>query len=206
MGTVDDLLAGLDPDDRASMERIYAVARDEVPEAEQGLGYGMPALVYRGKPLVSVMRAKKHIGIYPFSPAAVSAVADRSRGIRGSASTRGRSAISRSIRCPTTSCARWCSPARSRSRDDAAAASVGEHQADADRDHHDGDDRVEDPPRARGREPATEVARAEREAEEPDEARDARLRRRTPSARRRACSRRSRAGRPCRGTRAGSAR
>ena len=35
----------------------------------------MPALVYRGKPLISVMRAKKHIGVYPFSPDAVAAVA-----------------------------------------------------------------------------------------------------------------------------------
>ncbi|MBZ2195081.1 iron chaperone [Occultella gossypii] len=76
MGTVDDLLAGLDPGDRPSVERIYEIAREQVPDAEQGLGYGMPALVHRGKPLVSVMRAKKHIGVYPFSPAAVSAVAD----------------------------------------------------------------------------------------------------------------------------------
>lgn len=75
MGTVDDLIAGLDPADRAPVERIYAIAREVVPDAEQGLGYGMPALVYRGKPLISVMRAKKHIGVYPFSPAAVSAVA-----------------------------------------------------------------------------------------------------------------------------------
>ncbi|MFE7846620.1 iron chaperone [Microbacterium sp. NPDC057407] len=75
MGTVDDLLAGLDPADRAPIERVYAVAQEVVPDAQQGLGYGMPALVYRGKPLVSVMRAKKHIGVYPFSPAAVEAVA-----------------------------------------------------------------------------------------------------------------------------------
>ena len=83
MGTVDDLLAELDPADRVSIERIYAVAREEVPDAEQGLGYGMPALVYRRKPLVSVMRAKKHIGVYPFSPAAVSAVADALAGHPG---------------------------------------------------------------------------------------------------------------------------
>ncbi|WP_169581762.1 MULTISPECIES: DUF1801 domain-containing protein [Microbacterium] len=76
MGTVDDLLTQLDPADRAAVERLYDVAREVVPEAEQGTGYGMPALVYRGKPLISVMRAKKHIGVYPFSPAAVSAVAE----------------------------------------------------------------------------------------------------------------------------------
>ena len=83
MGTIDDLLAGLDPDDRAAIERVYALAREEVPDAEQGLGYGMPALVYRGKPLISVMRATKHIGVYPFSPEAVSSVADALAGHPG---------------------------------------------------------------------------------------------------------------------------
>lgn len=75
MGTIDDYLDELGPDDRAAVDRVYALARAEVPEAEQGKGYGMPALVYRGKPLLSVKRAKKHIGLYPFSPDAVTAVA-----------------------------------------------------------------------------------------------------------------------------------
>ena len=76
MGTVDDYIASLDPTDGAVIAHVYSIAREEVTDAEQGLGYGMPALVHRGKPLLSVMRAKKHIGIYPFSPAAVAAVAD----------------------------------------------------------------------------------------------------------------------------------
>ncbi|WP_243074106.1 iron chaperone [Microbacterium sp. SS28] len=76
MGTVDDYLASLEPADRAAISHVYDLARELVPEAEQGVGYGMPALVYRGKPLLSVMRAKKHIGLYPFSPDAVSVVAD----------------------------------------------------------------------------------------------------------------------------------
>lgn len=83
MGTVDDLLSGLEPADRPSIERIYEIAREEVPDGEQGLGYGMPALVHRGKPLVSVMRAKKHIGVYPFSPDAVAAVAGMLEGHPG---------------------------------------------------------------------------------------------------------------------------
>jgi len=77
MGTVDDYLTELDEADRDAIERVYDLAREVVPEAEQGKGYGMPALVYRGKPLISVMRAKNHIGVYPFSPAAVSAVAQK---------------------------------------------------------------------------------------------------------------------------------
>jgi uncharacterized protein YdhG (YjbR/CyaY superfamily) len=75
MGTIDDYLATLDATTRATIGHLYEVARGEVPEAEQGLGYGMPALVYRGKPLLSVMRAKSHVGLYPFSPDAIAAVA-----------------------------------------------------------------------------------------------------------------------------------
>lgn len=71
MGTIDDYLATLAPEDAAIIAHTYAVARSVVPDAEQGLGYGMPALTYRGKSLLSVMRAKAHFGVYPFSPAAI---------------------------------------------------------------------------------------------------------------------------------------
>ena len=76
MGTVDDYLATLDPSDAAVIAHVYAVAREIVPDAEQGFGYGMPALVWRGKSLLSVMRARKHIGLYPFSGGVVTAVSD----------------------------------------------------------------------------------------------------------------------------------
>lgn len=75
MGTVDEYLAGLSDKDRDVIERVYRVAREVAPDAEQGKGYGMPALVLHGKPLLSVMRTKQHIGVYPFSPEAVAAVA-----------------------------------------------------------------------------------------------------------------------------------
>ena len=75
MGTIDDYLAELDDASRATIGHLYDVARAAVPEAEQGRSYGMPALVYRGKPLLSVMRAKTHVGVYPFSPEAIVAVA-----------------------------------------------------------------------------------------------------------------------------------
>lgn len=83
MGTIDDYLTDLAASDREAIDRVYAVARQEAPEAEQGKGYGMPALVYGGKPLLSVMRARKHIGIYPFSPDAVAAVAGSLEGHPG---------------------------------------------------------------------------------------------------------------------------
>jgi uncharacterized protein YdhG (YjbR/CyaY superfamily) len=80
MGTIDDYLADLDEASRAAVSHVYNIARDAVPDAQQGKGYGMPALVYRDKPLISVMRAKQHIGVYPFSPDAIAAVADQLDG------------------------------------------------------------------------------------------------------------------------------
>ncbi|WP_395244374.1 iron chaperone [Agromyces sp. MMS24-K17] len=74
MGELTDYIAGLDGPDRDAVERIRGRAAALVPDAEEGLGYGMPALTYRGRPLLSVQVAKAHIGYYPFSPAVVDAV------------------------------------------------------------------------------------------------------------------------------------
>lgn len=76
MGTVADYLDTIDGADRAALERIYAVARELVPEAEEGTSYGMPALVYRGKGLVSSLSTKKFLSLYPFSAGVVAEVAD----------------------------------------------------------------------------------------------------------------------------------
>ncbi|HET9938105.1 MAG TPA: DUF1801 domain-containing protein [Gaiella sp.] len=75
MGEVDDYLAGLDPDTARVLGAVYARALELVPEAEQGTGYGMPALRYRGKPLVSAIATKRHLSLFPFSGAVVAAVA-----------------------------------------------------------------------------------------------------------------------------------
>jgi uncharacterized protein YdhG (YjbR/CyaY superfamily) len=75
--TVDDYLAGLADADQAALARVLALALAEVPEAEQGTSYGMPALRYRGKPLIGFQAAKNHLAVYPFSPAAVDAVRDQ---------------------------------------------------------------------------------------------------------------------------------
>ena len=40
VGTIDDYLTDLDAADRAVIDRVYAIAREEVPEAEQGTGLG----------------------------------------------------------------------------------------------------------------------------------------------------------------------
>lgn len=80
MGEVSEYVDGLDEPARSAIGGIYRIAREAVPDAVEGAGYGMPALRYRDKPLLAVMQAKSHLGLYPFSPAVIEAVADRLGG------------------------------------------------------------------------------------------------------------------------------
>ena len=63
---VSDYIAALPKPVRDRIAEIYDHARAIVPDAEEGVSYGMPALLYRGKGLISVMHTKKHIGVYPY--------------------------------------------------------------------------------------------------------------------------------------------
>lgn len=67
MGALSDYIGSLDPAERDALERIRARAVALVPDAEEGMGYGMPALTYHGRPLLSVRATKTHLGYYPFS-------------------------------------------------------------------------------------------------------------------------------------------
>ena len=77
MGTVTEYLDGIDDGPRrAELTRVVDIARRVVPDAEEGMGYGMPALRHRGKPLLAVVSAAKHLSLFPFSGSIVEALAD----------------------------------------------------------------------------------------------------------------------------------
>jgi uncharacterized protein YdhG (YjbR/CyaY superfamily) len=61
-------------------------AQELVPDVDEGESYGMPALRYLGRPLVSVMALKKGYAIYPFSAEVVASVLPM---LEGFASTKG---------------------------------------------------------------------------------------------------------------------
>jgi uncharacterized protein YdhG (YjbR/CyaY superfamily) len=73
---VTEYLSGLDPDVRAAIARVYDTARRLVPDAVEGRSYAMPALLYRGKGLVSSLQTKRFLSIYPFSGRVVTALRD----------------------------------------------------------------------------------------------------------------------------------
>jgi len=90
MGAVDEYLAGVeDPEDRRALARVYEVALGLAPDAVQGTGYRMPALKHHGKVLISAIRTAKHLGVYPFSAAAVAAVAGRVKDLDGAGASTG---------------------------------------------------------------------------------------------------------------------
>ena len=76
MGEILDYLSTVDGADRAALERVYAIARAAVPEAEEGTSYGMAALLYRGKGLVATVRAKRFLSLYPYSGAVIASLSD----------------------------------------------------------------------------------------------------------------------------------
>lgn len=67
MTVIDDYLGTVEPSKRAELERIRALARASVPDAEEAIVYGMPTLKYRGKPFLGFDAHKQHIGVYPYS-------------------------------------------------------------------------------------------------------------------------------------------
>ena len=82
-----EYIASLDGAARDAVEHVRTRALELVPDAEEGMSYGMAALRYRGSPLVSAHASAKHIGLYPFSPPAIEALAPDLAGFSTSKGT-----------------------------------------------------------------------------------------------------------------------
>lgn len=80
MGTVDDYLAGLPPEQASAFAAVVAAVLAHVPDAEQGTSYGMAAYRYRGRPLLGLRAAARHLSVFPFSPPAVEAAGEHLAG------------------------------------------------------------------------------------------------------------------------------
>lgn len=65
---------------RAEFERIRQIVHAAVPSVVEGISYGMPAYLYRGKGLLSAMATKKHLSLYPFSGKTIDSLRDKLAG------------------------------------------------------------------------------------------------------------------------------
>lgn len=73
---VDDYLASLPDGPRRALEKLRTAIRRIVPEAEEGISYGMPVFRLRGRPIIGYRAASKHCALYPFSGHVLSGLAD----------------------------------------------------------------------------------------------------------------------------------
>jgi uncharacterized protein YdhG (YjbR/CyaY superfamily) len=72
---VEDYLGSIDEGRAKVLRPYFERARAIVEGLSEGRSYGMPALTYRGKGLISLQATKAGYSAYPFSGAAVSALA-----------------------------------------------------------------------------------------------------------------------------------
>lgn len=65
--TIDEYLAGIDPEFRAELERIRSMVTELVPSVEESMSYRMPTLKYKDRALVYFTASKKHMSLFPSS-------------------------------------------------------------------------------------------------------------------------------------------
>lgn len=62
---IDEYIAGCPPEVAERLQRIREVIEAEVPEPEEKIRYGMPAVMFGGRYALHFAGWKKHIGLYP---------------------------------------------------------------------------------------------------------------------------------------------
>jgi len=67
VGAVEEWLGSLQAESRALLRPYVERAKALVPDAEEGVSYAMPALLYRGRGLVALAVTKGGYSVYPFS-------------------------------------------------------------------------------------------------------------------------------------------
>jgi uncharacterized protein YdhG (YjbR/CyaY superfamily) len=77
---VDAFLAALPDDARAALQALRMTIAAAAPDAVEGISYGVPALKYHGRPLVSFGAGKSHCALYVQSPAVMDAHRDELAG------------------------------------------------------------------------------------------------------------------------------
>ena len=73
---IDEYLALLPADQRATLKKLRKAISAAAPCAEEGVSYGLPAFRLNGRPLVCFAAAQNHCSFYPMSPAVIRAHAD----------------------------------------------------------------------------------------------------------------------------------
>jgi uncharacterized protein YdhG (YjbR/CyaY superfamily) len=62
--TIDEYLCTVPADQRIALEKLRSAIKAAAPEAVEGIGYGMPAFKYQGRPLAYFAGSRNHCAIY----------------------------------------------------------------------------------------------------------------------------------------------
>ena len=77
---VDAYLAGVDEPKRSTLEALRRSILAVVPDAEEGISYGMPAFRVDGKVVAGFAAFKSHLAYLPHSGAVIESLGDRVAG------------------------------------------------------------------------------------------------------------------------------
>lgn len=80
--TFAELIDAADADGAAALREILRLAHAASPEAEEGVSYGVDALLHQGRALIGIGTNAKGYALFPFSGSVMSMVADDLNGWR----------------------------------------------------------------------------------------------------------------------------
>jgi uncharacterized protein YdhG (YjbR/CyaY superfamily) len=73
---IDDYLANLDEPKRSTLQELRQTIQSIIPNAEQGISYGMPAFRLHGKVIAGFAAFKNHLSYLPHSGSVLPELAD----------------------------------------------------------------------------------------------------------------------------------
>jgi len=77
---IDHYMAGLDDRRRAGLEQLRRCLRELLPDATEGISYGMPAFMMRGKTIAGFAAFTHHLSYLPHSGSVLPALEDELDG------------------------------------------------------------------------------------------------------------------------------
>jgi len=77
---IDQYLEGLEEPKRATLASLRQTILDILPEADQGMSYGLPAFKVRGKVIAGFAAFKNHLSYLPHSGSVFPELADELKG------------------------------------------------------------------------------------------------------------------------------
>jgi len=80
---IDEYLAALEEPKRSTLARLRETIMSIIPDAEQGISYGMPAFTVRGKTIAGFAAFKSHLSYLPHSGSVIPGLADDTKDYSG---------------------------------------------------------------------------------------------------------------------------